>query len=497
MNFLSTEFDDAVTAACQGGGSEADIAALHATLQADEAARDEYLWQVELHSYLGAMAPNQTTLPAPAVNGDRRFPTVSRRALVRWALAGAAVAMAFIAGLYWHWRNSPGPERKSVAILQGAPKMPDDKHSDRRIEGSGLAAQGLIRPTVQFAVASDAPIIVGTGGQEPIELGAEVPYESGGNTLHVWDWSRSKLSKVLKDIRLFPDQKICVSPDGTWLVMAKGDVVNLTTGERSTIDLGGEFYLSGLAGTLQRIEYMQFTPDGRRLALLVYTLGLTKSPHPLRRQDLTASPTMQIVDFPSGKLVCDFPAGDQFELPPAFSADGKRVVLRYPQGDSASKIVERSALTGEIRREYEPHLREFAYALGLSADGSLLAVYDSAGQALLWDTETGKLKHKILVPRDAPGAHLRFSPNGKLLALSLFPGISPKLILIDVAAGAVLATVPQETSGDMHWAADSKTFDVIYDQRGISEQPDKDGRPVMFNLFPTIRTWKVADLRRQ
>jgi hypothetical protein len=159
--------------------------------------------------------------------------------------------------------------------------------------------------------------------------------------------------------------------------------------------------------------------------------------------------------------------------------------------------VERSALTGEIRREYEPHLREFAYAIGLSADGLLLAVYDSAGEALVWDTQTGKLKHKIPVPHDAPGAHLRFSPDGKLLALSLFPGISPKLILIDVAAGAVVATAAQETSGDMHWAADSKSFDVIYDHRGISEQPDKDGRPMMFNLFPTVRTWKVADLRKQ
>jgi len=496
MNFPSTEFAHAVTAACQGGGSDAAIAALHAALQADEAAQDDYLWQVELHSYLASMAPNQITLPVPEVSEGRRFWPARRRALAGWAIAGLAVLIAFVAGLRWHRGNAPGADRNSVAGLQGVPKIPGEEHSDRQVQGSGFAAQGLIRPTVQFAVASDASIIVGTGGQEPIELGAEVPYESRGDTLHVWDWSRSRQSKVMKDIRLWPDQRICVSPDGTWLVMAKGDVVNLTTGEKSTIDLGGEFYLSGLAGSLQRIEHMQFAPDGRRLALLVYNLDLTKSAHPLRRQDLTASPTIQIVDFPSGKLVCEFPAGNQFELPPAFSADGKRVVLRYPQGESASKIVERNALTGEIRREYEPHLREFAYAIGLSGGGSLLAVYDSAGQALLWDTETGKLKHKIPVPHDAPGAHLRFSPDGKLMALSLFPGISPKLILIDVAAGAVVATVPHETSGDMHWAADSKSFDVIYDHRGISEQADKDGRPVMFNLFPTVRTWKVADLRK-
>src|SRR5262249_48547838 len=108
-----------------------------------------------------------------------------------------------------------------------------------------------------------------------------------------------------------------------------------------------------------------------------------------------------------------------------------------------------------------------------------------------------KLKDKVPVPRDAPGAHLRFSPDGKLLALSLFPGVSPKLIVIEVAAAAVVATVSQQSSGDIHWAADSKSFDVVYDRRGISEQRDKDGRPVMFNLFPTVRTWMVADLRKK
>lgn len=501
MNFPSTEFDDAITAACQGAGSEAEIAALHSTLQADEAARDEYLWQVELHSYLSSMAPSQTTLSAPVDHGSHRFPPVRRVVLISWAVAGAAVVMAFAAGHYWHWGKAPGPERDSVASRGNMPNMPGTENTNRRDESSAFAAQGLMRPTVQFAVASDAPIIVGTGRQEPIELGAEVPYESRGDTLHVWDWSRSKQSKVMKDVRLFPDQRICVSPDGTQLVMAKGDVVNLNTGERSTIDLGGELHVN-LGGTLQRIEHLQFTPDGRRLALLVFNLVLTKSSHPLRRQKLTTSPTIQIVDFPSGKLVCEFPAGNQFELPPAFSADGKRVVLRYPQGGSRSKIVERSALTGEIRREYEPDLREFAYAIGLSPDGSLLAAYDSAGEALLWDTVTGKLKHKVTLPRDASGAHLRFSPDGKLLALSLFPGLSPKLIVIDVAAGAVVATAPQESSGDMHWAADSKSFDVIYDHRGISDGGindvrDKDGRRVLFNLFPTVRAWKVADIRKQ
>jgi WD40 repeat protein len=488
MNFPSAEFDDAVAAACLGTGSEADVAALHATLRAHEAARDDYLWQVELHSYLASLAPRQATGPDLLVNEDPRFPPAQRLALIRWAVAAAAVSIAFIGGLCWQWWNAP---RKDVPNMSGA------ENSNRLVEGGGLAVQGIYKATVRFARASDAPILVGTGRQESIELGAEVPYTSGGDTLHVWDWSKSRQSRVMKDIRLWPEQRFCLSPDGTLLVWAKGDVLNLTNGERSTIDLGGEFHVGHLGGTLQRIEHLQFTPDGRRLALLVLNLVLTKSSHPLRRQDLTTSPTFQIVDFPSGKLVCEFPAGNQSDLPPAFSADGKRVVSRYPQGESASKIVERSARTGEIRREYEPHPREYAYAIGLSADGSLLAVYDSAGDALLWDTRTGKLKHKVPLPRDAPGAHLRFSPDGKLLALSLFPGLSPKLIVIDVAAGAVVAAVSQESSGDIHWSADSKSFDVIYDHRGLREERDKAGRHVLYNLYPLIQTYNVADIRKR
>jgi hypothetical protein len=496
MNFPSTEFDDAVAAVCQGTASEAEVAELHATLQAHEAARDDYLWQIELHSYLASLAFRPTTEPALPVNESPRFRPARRHALVGWAVAAAAVLIAFLGGLSWQSGNAPRLDGNRFASSKDGPNMPGTDDSNRLVGVLGLAGEGLIRPTVRFARASDAPIIVGTGGQEPIELGAEVPYTSRSDTLHVWDWSKSRKSRVMKDIHLSPDQSFCLSPDGTQLVWAKGDVVHLTNGERSTIDLGGEFHLGRRGGMVERIEHLQFTPDGRRLALLVANLSLTKSSHPLRRQDLTTSPTFQIVDFPSGKLVCEFPAGDPADLPLAFSGDGKRAVSQYSD-KPGSKIVERSALTGEVRREYLSHLREFADAIGLSADGSLLAAYDTAGDALLWDTRTGKLKHKVALPPSSWGTHVRFSPDGKLLALSLFPGLSPKLILIDVAAGTIVATVPQESSGDIHWSVDGKSFDVIYDRRGIREDRDQAGRPVMYNLYPSFRTWNVADISKQ
>src|SRR5260370_24975015 len=103
----------------------------------------------------------------------------------------------------------------------------------------------------------------------------------------------------MKNIRLLPDQVFCLSPDGTQLVWAKGDVLNLTNGERSTIDLGGAFHVDHRGGTLQRIEHLQFTPDGRRLALLLSNLVLTQSSHPLRPHELPTSPSCQTGDLPS------------------------------------------------------------------------------------------------------------------------------------------------------------------------------------------------------
>src|SRR5262245_58483353 len=170
MNFPSREFDDAVAAVCQGTASEAGVAELHATLQAHEAARDDYLWQVELHSYLASLALSRAAGPALLVNGDSRIPPARRVALVRWAVAAAAVLIAFVGGLYWQWWNAPGSHRNSVASRKDVPNMSGTDDSKQSVEAFGVAGEGWIRHTVRFALASDAPVIVGTGGLESLEL---------------------------------------------------------------------------------------------------------------------------------------------------------------------------------------------------------------------------------------------------------------------------------------------------------------------------------------
>jgi len=92
--------------------------------------------------------------------------------------------------------------------------MSGAEDSNRLGGAFGLAGEGLIRPTVRFACASNAPVLVGTGGLEPIELGAEVPYGSRSDTLHVWDWSKSRKSRVMKDVHLLADQSFASPPTG-------------------------------------------------------------------------------------------------------------------------------------------------------------------------------------------------------------------------------------------------------------------------------------------
>ena len=64
MRFPSAEFDDAVAAACHGCGSDHEVQQLHELLVADAAARDEYLWRVELHGYLATATVEAGVLEA-------------------------------------------------------------------------------------------------------------------------------------------------------------------------------------------------------------------------------------------------------------------------------------------------------------------------------------------------------------------------------------------------------------------------------------------------
>lgn len=131
MRFPSAEFDDAVAAACHGCGSDQEVQQLHELLAADSAARDEYLWQVELHGYL-ATAPVEaggSEAGGGVLHASRAEPLVRKQAAA-WSggsllplLAAAALCLAVIASLAGWWQMpAPQGDGSVVARVRGVRK---------------------------------------------------------------------------------------------------------------------------------------------------------------------------------------------------------------------------------------------------------------------------------------------------------------------------------------------------------------------------------------
>ncbi|MBC8356334.1 MAG: hypothetical protein H8E66_30515 [Planctomycetes bacterium] len=181
----------------------------------------------------------------------------------------------------------------------------------------------------QVLHAANAPVIVATGRNKPLPVGAYLPYREAGNTLHVWNWSKSPTSRIFKEVPLLPYDNFALSPDGKTLVRADGRVLDLETSAESKIGLGGEFHYAGhyhehtRIAKIPRITSLEFTPDGKRLLVRLDDLDLRPSDHPLRERDMVKKPILQLVAFPSGCLLCELPAG----IAIAYSHDQRSVFI--------------------------------------------------------------------------------------------------------------------------------------------------------------------------
>ena len=197
--------------------------------------------------------------------------------------------------------------------------------------------------------------------------------------LHVWDWSKGNTSRVLKDVEYWGTERAAISPDGRHLVRAGGDILELATGKRSQIDLGGaDVKIDGR--TFGRIGHMRFSPDGGRLAMLVTNLD----------KDIPGrilSDVVQVVEFPSGRKLCEFPAGEAYTLRIGFSNDGRQVAA----ADTGRQVMLRDVAGGEVRRARAGHdqpghgrghlARRQARRGGAARPGRPVRVGDRFGQA--------------------------------------------------------------------------------------------------------------------
>jgi len=133
LPFPSPEFDHVVAAVCHGSATEAEMRALNELLRGNAEARDQYLFQVELHSRLASnpdlFSQFQDTndgmsLPASKVSSQRNVVplnpvrTATRRRL-KVVRAVAACLMLIVGGIgaLWFKRSENGATSAAVAML--------------------------------------------------------------------------------------------------------------------------------------------------------------------------------------------------------------------------------------------------------------------------------------------------------------------------------------------------------------------------------------------
>lgn len=242
-----------------------------------------------------------------------------------------------------------------------------------------------------------------------------------------------------------PEEKVCLSPDGRWLVTGTGAALqkrDALTGK----PVGLAWKAAG------PVDALLFSPDGKLLVTLGDQLewwdaasGKQHAPPTLapdRKERLAFDPNAHFLAFsPNGKwLICRFPTFTTETVRVHDAATGKLVgapltsdtqfgfgeVHGSPDGAMLATLP--SALgglrerrvrlwrvaTGKMQPEPLRHEGD-ANCLALSPDGKLLATGGLDGTARLWEMDKGR-PHGSALWHAGPVALVSFAPDGSLLA---------------------------------------------------------------------------------
>ncbi len=448
MNDKTTHFDDE-----SGVYLDRAIAAIHAETIPEDL-RNRVLRQAALWS----SAP-----PPQKVRPSRLW---SRP--VAFALAASLLFVVSLGAYFLATRA-----REPAGVYGSSVAMNTDKNGDGNSQIRDSLA--IYRGSTRAIVAESAPIIVASGRNEPIELGAWIAQRDADNSFHIWDWSRSSRSRILKSVEL--SGRAALSPDGKLLVLASGEIINLESGARTPIDLGGADYKVDNA-TYGRIGGMQLSPDSTRIALFVCLPHEEGFPR-------IGEQVVQLLEFPTARVLCQFRAR---EMVISFSPDGKQIVAAEPDKQILvhRQIARRDTTTGMVLKKYEPILEKQVLAVALSPDGRFVAASQHNGDLLVWEADSGKLVHRIGQQRsDASVDILRFAPDGNHLAAA--DGFA--ITIYESTSGRVARGPLSTPWGLQHvrWSADGNSITAVRKPAaGDGGNGIPEGR---YDVYPAVYEW--------
>jgi WD40 repeat protein len=321
------------------------------------------------------------------------------------------------------------------------------------------------------------------------------------NTLRLWDVGsgreRRRFTTPLRQ-GVFRTRITCfaVSPDGKLLAAGCEDGVARVW----ETDTGKEFRRFEEKNT--SVVKLAFSPDGKRLAAWSYpgpgtvrvwdvaggrclaTMGDLSSAELLafsadgkvlttchREPPDRNSRILTRWDAATGKELRRNKVDDNKSWPDCLSPDGR--LLAHPTADGKVIRLIDTDTGKEVRRTEDETF--WPNCISFAANGNLMTSSSGDGTVRIWETATGKVRHRVQVPRGR-FHRVALSPDGKLLAVACWK--EQEIRLYDVASGKRLHVLGGHRSGPLMvaFAPDGKTVATVSRDASHS-QPARDWAP--------------------
>lgn len=361
-----------------------------------------------------------------ASNARRRSERAARRRRINLAFAGlicALAAISVVAVIALRHAREAERQRDIGASRELAVNAGGLLESDPGLS-LAVALRALTRwdtPQARDAVRRAANAAYGTGvwqlnddwlwAVRPSSDGRRVVTSGKDGTVRIWDVDRRRVESTIEAHR-GEVQDASLSPDGLHVATAGSDDGTVTVADP---DGGGRrvvLHLDGSGPTSPQPVGVQFSPDGRRLAVAV------------------SDGTVRVVSVEDADQVTRLSGHWDFVNAASFSPDGTRLVTASE--DATARIWDVSAATSRPL----PHPAGVQSAT-FSPDGEHVATAGADGVLRIWNVVGGGGPMKIRLGRQ-PLFSVRYSPDGRRLVAAGGDGV---VHVLDVRTASVIAAL--------------------------------------------------------